>query len=135
MLLRAEEVAGRRREIPARPEFGDRATGKFLSAEPFIKSLTWGKPDPVTGKGVENPGMRPTMGGPPVEVCPSLLGGTGWQPKVYNPKTSYLYIPANEFCMKYGYVPDLTYKKGKLFTGNNKENFSKLQKHNVFVRK
>src|SRR6266566_4301419 len=45
----------------------DRITGKFLSAVPFVKSLNWGAPDPVTGKGVETPGLRPTMGGPPVE--------------------------------------------------------------------
>src|SRR2546427_630371 len=105
----------------------DRITGKFLSAVPFVKSLNWGAPDPVTGKGVETPGLRPTMGGPPVEVCPSLLGGTGWQPKVYNPRTGFLYIPSNEFCMKYGYVPDLTYKKGQLFTGNTTEHFSKTE--------
>ncbi len=109
----------------------DRTSGKFLSAAPFIKSLTWGKPDPVTGKGVENPGLRPTMGGPPVEVCPSLLGGTGWQPKVYNPKTGYLYIPSNEFCMRYGYVADLTYKKGQLFTGVTVEHFSKAEQAGV----
>jgi alcohol dehydrogenase (cytochrome c) len=109
----------------------DRVTGKFLSAEPFIKSLTWGKPDPVTGKGVENPGLRPTMGGPPVEVCPSLLGGTGWQPKVYNPKTSFLYIPANEFCMRYGYIADLTYRRGQLFTGNTTEHFTKSEQAGV----
>src|SRR5437899_1213055 len=109
----------------------DRITGKFLSAVPFAKSVTWGGPDPVTGKGVENPGMRPTMGGPPVEVCPSLLGGTGWQPKVFNPKTAYLYIPANEFCMKYAYVADLTYKKGQLFTGVTVEHFSKNEQAGV----
>ena len=109
----------------------DRITGKFLSAAPFIKSLTWGGPDPVTGQGVENAGLRPTMGGPPVEVCPSLLGGTGWQPKVYNPKTGYLYIPANEFCMRYGYVADLTYKRGQLFTGNTTEHFSKAEQAGV----
>src|SRR3989442_748811 len=105
----------------------DRITGKFLSAVPFVKSLNWGAPDPVTGKGVETPGLRPTMGGPPVEVCPSLLGGTGWQPKVYNPRTGLLYIPSNEFCMKYGSVPDLPYKKGQLFTGNTTEHFSKTE--------
>ena len=109
----------------------DRVTGKFLSAAPFIKSLTWGGPDPVTGKGIENPGLRPTMGGPPVEVCPSLLGGTGWQPKVFNPKTAYLYIPSNEFCMKYAYVSDLTYKKGQLFTGVTTEHFSKNEQAGV----
>src|SRR5439155_18330377 len=71
------------------------------------------------------------MGGPPVEVCPSLLGATGWQPKVYNPKTGYLYIPSNEFCMRYAYVADLTYKKGQLFTGVTTEHFSKAEQAGV----
>ena len=109
----------------------DRVNGKFLSAAPFVKSLTWGGPDPATGKGVENAGVRPRMGGPPVEVCPSLLGATGWQPKVYNPKTGYLYIPSNEFCMRYAYVADLTYKKGQLFTGVTTEHFSKAEQAGV----
>ena len=109
----------------------DRINGKFLSAAPFVKSLTWGGPDPATGKGVENAGLRPRMGGPPVEVCPSLLGATGWQPKVYNPKTGYLYIPSNEFCMRYSYVADLTYKKGQLFTGVTTEHFSKAEQAGV----
>ena len=109
----------------------DRINGKFLSAAPFVKSLTWGGPDPATGKGVENAGLRPRMGGPPVEVCPSLLGATGWQPKVYNPKTGYLYIPSNEFCMRYAYVADLTYKKGQLFTGVTTEHLSKAEQAGV----
>jgi alcohol dehydrogenase (cytochrome c) len=109
----------------------DRTTGKFLSAAPFVKSLTWGKPDPVTGKGVENPGLRPKMGGAPVEVCPSLLGATGWQPKVYNPKAGVLYIPSNEFCMRYAYVADLAYKKGQLFTGVTAEHFSRAEQAGV----
>jgi alcohol dehydrogenase (cytochrome c) len=109
----------------------DRITGKFLSAAPFVKSLTWGKPDPVTGKGVENPGLRPTMGGPPVVVCPSLLGATGWQPKVYNPKSGQLFIPSNEFCMRYAYVADLAYKKGQLFTGVTTEHFSTVEQAGV----
>jgi alcohol dehydrogenase (cytochrome c) len=102
----------------------DRATGKFLSAAPFAKLVTWGGPDPATGKAVERPGLRPKMGGTPVEICPSLVGATGWQPKVYSPKAGHLYIPTNEFCMKYGYVADLTYKKGQLFTGVTVEHFS-----------
>jgi alcohol dehydrogenase (cytochrome c) len=105
----------------------DRNTGKFLSAAPFAKSVTWGGPDPVTGKGIENPGLRPTMGGPPVVVCPSLLGATGWQPKVYNPTTGMMYIPSNEFCMRYAYVKDLSYKRGQLFTGVTVEHFSNVE--------
>jgi alcohol dehydrogenase (cytochrome c) len=109
----------------------DRVTGKFLSAAPFVKTINWGGPDPVTGKGVENPGMRPKMGGPPVVVCPSLLGGTGWQPKVYNPTSGYLFIPSNEFCMRYAYVADLTYKRGQLFTGVTAEHFSTTEQAGV----
>src|SRR3989454_1252131 len=109
----------------------DRITGKFLSAVPFAKAVTWGGPEPVTGKGVENPGLRPTMGGPPVEVCPSLLGATGWQPKVYNPKTGYLYIPSNEFCMRYAYVADLTYRRGPLYTRGPRGHLRKAEQGGV----
>jgi alcohol dehydrogenase (cytochrome c) len=109
----------------------DRATGKFLSAAPFAKMINWGGPDPVTGKGVENPGLRPKMGGPPVVVCPSLLGATGWQPKVYSPKSGHLFIPSNEFCMRYAYVADLAYKKGQLYTGVTTEHFSTAEQAGV----
>ncbi|PYN16971.1 MAG: hypothetical protein DME05_06705 [Candidatus Rokuibacteriota bacterium] len=59
------------------------------------------------------------------------MRSTGWQPKVFNPKTAYLYIPSNEFCMKYAYVSDLTYKKGQLFTGVTTEHFSKNEQAGV----
>jgi len=109
----------------------DRVTGKFLSAAPFAKLINWGGPDPVTGKAVENPGLRPKMGGPPVVVCPSLLGATGWQPKVFSPKSGRLFIPSNEFCMRYAYVADLTYKKGQLFTGVTAEHFTTAEQAGV----
>jgi alcohol dehydrogenase (cytochrome c) len=59
----------------------DRTNGKSLSATPFVNLITWGKVDPKTGKAAVDPEKIPTMGGPPVEVCPSLserrAGGTG----------------------------------------------------------
>src|SRR5205823_4674989 len=49
----------------------------------------------------------------------------------FNPKTDYLYVPANEFCMRYGYVADLTYKRGQLFTGVTTEHFSRAEQAGV----
>ncbi|MBI4608199.1 MAG: PQQ-dependent dehydrogenase, methanol/ethanol family [Candidatus Rokubacteria bacterium] len=109
----------------------ERATGKFLSAVPFARLINWGGPDPKTGRAVETPGLRPKMGGPALEICPSLVGATGWQHKVYNPKTGYLYIPSNEFCMKYSYNPDLVYKRGQFYTGIKVEQFTKVDQAGI----
>src|SRR2546428_9730716 len=87
----------------------DRITGKFLSAVPFAKSVTWGGPDPVTGKGGENPGLRPTMGGPPGGGCPSPLGATGWEPQGYNPQTRYPSNSSHQVRKRYPYLAHLTY--------------------------
>ena len=72
----------------------DRVTGKFLSAAPFAKNINWGGPDPVTGKGVENPGVRPKMGGPPVVVWPARRGGARGRAQVLNPHTRQSIKPA-----------------------------------------
>src|SRR5204863_5885449 len=56
----------------------DRTTGKFLSAAPFVKSLTWGGPDPATGKGVGMRGFGPRLAGPPSGACrPRPAGPAG----------------------------------------------------------
>jgi alcohol dehydrogenase (cytochrome c) len=96
----------------------DRTDGKLLSATPFIKNLDWAKGyDLQTGKPIENPGKRPTMGGPPVEMCPSLIGGRNWANAAYNPQTGLLYIPTNETCMSYKYVSELVWKRGTPYVG------------------
>jgi alcohol dehydrogenase (cytochrome c) len=96
----------------------DRANGTLLSATPFIKHLDWAKGyDLQTGKPIENPGKRPTMGGPAVDVCPSLYGGRNWANAAYNPQTGLLYIPANEVCMSYKYVSELVWKRGTPYVG------------------
>src|SRR6059036_4216298 len=43
----------------------------------------------------------------------------------------YMYIPANEFCMRYAYVADLSYKQGQLFTGVTVEHFSRAEQAGV----
>ena len=103
----------------------DRTNGKFLSATPFVSLLNWGTVDPKTGKATVNLEKIPTMGGPPVEVCPSLIGATSWGNRPYNPRTGYLYIPSNEFCMMLSYAKELTYKRGGIFTGAAHDHLAK----------
>ncbi len=103
----------------------DRTNGKFLSATPFANLVTWGKVDPKTGKGMVDREKIPTMGGPPVEICPGLIGATSWGNRPYNPGTGYMYIPANEFCMKLSYAKELTYKRGGIFTGAAHDHLAK----------
>jgi glucose dehydrogenase len=55
----------------------------------------------------------------------------GGKRRVYNPKSGYLFIPSNEFCMRYAYVADLTYKKGQLYTGVTAEHFSTTEQADV----
>jgi alcohol dehydrogenase (cytochrome c) len=96
----------------------DRTNGKLLSATPYVKHVDWAKGyDLETGKPIETPGKRPTMGGPAVDMCPSLQGGRGWAYTAYSPQTGLLYIPANEVCMSYKYVSELAYKRGTPYIG------------------
>src|SRR5262249_35034367 len=96
----------------------DRGNGKLLSATPFIKHLDWAKGyDLQTGKPIENPGKRPTIGGPAVDICPSLYGGRNWANAAYSPQTGFIYIPANEVCMNYKYVSELVWKRGTPYVG------------------
>jgi alcohol dehydrogenase (cytochrome c) len=96
----------------------DRVNGKLLSATPFIKHLDWAKGyDLKTGKPIENPEKRPTIGGPAVDICPSLYGGRNWANAAYSPQTGFMYIPANEVCMNYKYVSELVWKRGTPYVG------------------
>ena len=109
----------------------ERTTGKFLSAVPFTNLINWGKVDPKTGKATINPDKVPQMGGPRVEVCPSLIGATSWGNRPYSPKTGYLYIPTNEICMMLGYAKELTYTPGKIYAGGLHTHHVKSDKSGV----
>lgn len=109
----------------------ERQTGKFLSAAPFVRLWNLGKVDPTTGKVAKDPGKVPTMGGPRVEICPGLVGATSWGSRPYSPRTGYLYIPANEFCMMLGYRGELTYKRGAFYTGALHDHHAKLDQSGV----
>jgi quinohemoprotein ethanol dehydrogenase len=69
----------------------DRATGKLISAEPFVDVNWASKIDLETGRPVEIPGARYMED--PVAITPGPLGGHNWPSMSYNPDTGYAYIP------------------------------------------
>ncbi len=70
----------------------DRSTGKVISAEPFT-GVNWASHvDLITGRPIENPGMR-NVGAEPVYIEPGPSGGHNWNPMAYSPDTGLVYIP------------------------------------------
>ncbi len=67
----------------------------FVDAKPFVKQEVFKSIDPTTGRPTYDPERKPQTG-KSVTFCPGLWGGKDWPPAAYNPKTGYLYIPAND---------------------------------------
>lgn len=88
----------------------DRATGEFLSAEPFVP-VNWATHiDAKTGRPVEGAGVRY-----PEEtalIYPSADGGHNWHPMSYHPGTGLVYIPAMRNALPYKQQPDFEYRPG-----------------------
>jgi len=102
MSLATLKIAGKERKVLMQaPKNGffyvlDRATGEFLSGDPYAK-VTWAKSiDPKTGRPVEDPGIR--FNGKPglFELWPGLRGAHSWLPQSYSPRTGLVYIPVIE---------------------------------------
>lgn len=73
----------------------DRTDGKFLSATPFVKKLTWAKAIDATGRPIRS-GLEPTAEG--TAICPDMTGATNWFSPSYNPATHLFYFMALESC-------------------------------------
>lgn len=74
----------------------DRATGKLLSAKPFIP-LTWSSGiDMTTGRPQTVPAARYDRTGQPWVAMPGGIGGHNWQPMSYSARTKLVYIPVQE---------------------------------------
>lgn len=72
----------------------DRATGEFISAEPYV-TVTWAEGvDPDTGRPIPSPSARYDEG--LALVRPMAFGGHNWQPMSFNPMTGLVYVPAQE---------------------------------------
>ncbi|MCB1420303.1 MAG: PQQ-dependent dehydrogenase, methanol/ethanol family, partial [Notoacmeibacter sp.] len=102
----------------------DRTNGKFISAVPFVKNISWAKGIDENGRPIYVDDNRP---GNPAEsadgkkgksifAVPSFLGGKNWMPIAFSQKTSMFYIPSNEWGMDIWNEP-VTYKKGAAYLG------------------
>jgi quinohemoprotein ethanol dehydrogenase len=71
----------------------DRATGKLISAEPYVPGVTWAsKIDMATGRPVMNP--KAYYDNEPVRLSPGEGGGHSWPPTAFSPKTGLMYLQA-----------------------------------------
>jgi alcohol dehydrogenase (cytochrome c) len=83
----------------------DRATGKLLAANKFVK-VTWAERiDMATGRPVWTPETKAALEGKTVEVYPSLVGGKNWHPVSFNPQTRLIYINTVDFGWEYPPLP------------------------------
>ncbi|HLG89063.1 MAG TPA: PQQ-dependent dehydrogenase, methanol/ethanol family [Alphaproteobacteria bacterium] len=74
----------------------DRATGKLVSAKPFVP-LNWSAGiDPDTGRPKIVPDARYDKTGKRWDAMPGGIGGHNWQPMSFSKETGLVYIPAQE---------------------------------------
>ncbi|PCH50982.1 MAG: PQQ-dependent dehydrogenase, methanol/ethanol family [Hyphomicrobiales bacterium] len=103
----------------------NREDGKFVSATPFVKNITWAKGIDDTGRPIFNDAVRPGDPSKAIDgkkgettfAVPSFLGGKNWMPMAHSPKTGLFYVPSNEWGMDIWNEP-VTYKKGAAYLGS-----------------
>jgi alcohol dehydrogenase (cytochrome c) len=71
----------------------DRATGKFLRGNPFVKQ-TWATGLDANGRPIRSDTSRATLEG--TKVYPGTQGGTNWYSPSYSPHTKLFYVSAWE---------------------------------------
>jgi alcohol dehydrogenase (cytochrome c) len=94
----------------------DRANGKLLAANPFVK-VTWADGvDMTTGRPIKSAITKEMYAGKQVEVWPSAFGGKNWMPMSYNPQTGLAYANTLNFGWTYqAQVPK--YRAGVFYFG------------------
>ena len=88
----------------------------FVDAKPYVRQNAFTRLDPKTGRPEYDLEHKPTIG-KKVSFCPSHWGGKNWPPAAADPKTGYLYIPANENLCAFFEGEEATYHPGRVFTG------------------
>lgn len=99
----------------------DRATGKLISAEPFV-DVNWATHvDLKTGRPVEtaNDEKRAGVNRKATGMCPSLLGGKNWMPMSYDQATGLVYIPTLNLCEDNVDAASVEYKRGSFYLGTD----------------
>lgn len=96
----------------------DRANGKLLAANPYVKVNWADKIDLATGRPVESEVTKRVRAGGDEVVWPSVVGGKNWQPMSWNPATGLAY--ANTLNMAWPYqLAKPEYKRGEWYLGVN----------------
>ncbi len=99
----------------------DRATGKLITANPFVK-VNWASGvDLKTGRPIETDIIKKARAGENVDIYPSILGGKNWSPMSYSPKTGLAYANTLAFGGHYKAVP-AEYKAGEWYAGMDLSN-------------
>ena len=100
----------------------DRADGKLLSVNNFVK-VNWATHyDLATGRPVEDPKAR-YLDGPYVAI-PGALGAHSWQPMAFSPQTGLAYIPANNALFGYENPTAFNVRQGRWNLGLKTEGTS-----------
>lgn len=99
----------------------NRENGDFITANPFVKNITWAKGIDKNGRPIYNEDNRPgnpagASKGKSVFAVPSFLGGKNWMPMAYSKDTKLFYVPSNEWGMDIWNQP-VSYKKGAAYLG------------------
>ena len=96
----------------------DRANGKLLAANPFVKTTWADRVDMATGRPVFSELAKRLRDGEKVELWPRTTGGKNWPPMAFNPRTGLLYFTRLDEGMTIQYNPKLLdYKPGQRYTG------------------
>src|SRR5579862_1420422 len=94
----------------------DRATGAFISGQPFVQ-VNWARGlNEETGRPIVNPDAH--YGADSISLTPSTLGGHNWSPMSFNPATGLVYIPATATSSTaFAVEQNFTYKPGQTNRG------------------
>ena len=111
---------------------------EFVDAQPYVHQNVFTAIDPDSGRPEYDPEHKPGTG-KPAKFCPSWWGGKNWPPAAYNPKTGFLYIPANEnLCAELEgteveYTPGRQYMgmEGRLYLRDGADHIGELQAWNL----
>lgn len=78
----------------------DRASGRFISAFPFVSRINWAKGIDKSGRPVAEPewGGQTWVGSTgKTSIVPGPFGGKNWMPMAYSRDTKLFYVPSNEW--------------------------------------
>jgi len=101
----------------------DRANGKLLAANPYVKVNWADKIDLATGRPVESALTKRIRAGGDEVVFPSALGGKNWTPMSWNPATKLAYANTLNLGFPYQFAKP-EYKKGEWYLGMNFRGFT-----------